>query len=223
MATYAIGDIHGCDTALTTLLSELNPSPDDTFVFLGDYIDRGPGSRQVLDLLMTFAKTHDTLLLKGNHDIMMEQARNQPEILFNWLRFGGLETLKSFDITPAPGWHAQLPKMYWEFIRTMQSYHITDEHIFVHAGLETGISMDMQDEQHLFWNKYNIPDRYDHRQVICGHTARKDGQIANFGHTICIDTFCYGGQWLTALNVTSGKFLQANENGQTRSGLLQNP
>jgi serine/threonine protein phosphatase 1 len=87
--------------------------------------------------------------------------------------------------------------------------------IFVHAGLEADKSLDEQNKHHLFWKKYEQPEVYDSgKTVICGHTSRKNGEIEDFGHTICIDTCAHGGMWLTCLNVETGEFVKANNFGQ---------
>ncbi|WP_299838552.1 hypothetical protein [uncultured Tenacibaculum sp.] len=73
-----------------------------------------------------------------------------------------------------------------------------------------------------FWKKYEKPIAYDlSKTVICGHTSRKDGKIADFGHTICIDTYAHGGKWLTCLNVETGEFLKTNNKGKIEKGQLK--
>src|SRR5262245_14826419 len=78
MATFAIGDIHVCHTALTTLLNEVNPTAADRLIFLGDYIDRGPASRSVMDFLISQAGMRSCVFLRGNHEVMVLEARDDP-------------------------------------------------------------------------------------------------------------------------------------------------
>src|SRR4051794_24858439 len=101
MRTLAIGDIHGCLTALDTLLLAVRPQPDDLIVTLGDYVDRGPDSRRVVDRLLHLPPLCQLVALRGNHDQMMLDARAGAEPLRDWLGCGGRETLRSY--APADG------------------------------------------------------------------------------------------------------------------------
>jgi hypothetical protein len=92
----AIGDIHGCSTALTSLIEAVGLRGDDTIVMLGDYVDRGPDSRAVLDFVLDLGKTHDLVALRGNHEIMMLDARTKKSWLQPWMSYGGAATLKSY-------------------------------------------------------------------------------------------------------------------------------
>ena len=222
MAIYAIGDIHGCYNALTTVINSVQKSDYDTFVFLGDYINRGPKSKQTLDWLMDFSQTNNAVFLRGNHEIMMMVARQDENSLSEWLHFGGNNTLKSFEIVAKEKWAQNINDNYWQFLEQTQPYHQIGKHIFVHAGLEFGKSLDDQNNHNLFWKKYIIPQMYSlENTVICGHTSRKNGEIADFEHTICIDTYAYGGQWLTCLNVNTGEFYQANQEMKLQNGKLK--
>ena len=99
MRTLAIGDIHGCLTALTTLLDFVAPAADDRLIALGDYVDRGPDSRGVLDLLIALHARGRLVALRGNHDEMMLEARAGPtENHSMWLACGGLHTLQSYGV-----------------------------------------------------------------------------------------------------------------------------
>src|SRR5262245_28876628 len=93
----AIGDIHGCATALRTLLEAIKPGPDDVLVPLGDYIDRGPDSRDVIDSLIGLQAQCTLVPLLGNHEEMLFTARLSKGDLRFWLNFGGDETLRSYD------------------------------------------------------------------------------------------------------------------------------
>lgn len=217
MALYAIGDIHGCLNALKTVFKHQKITEEDQVVFLGDYIDRGPESKGVIDWLLTNSSDYNFIFLQGNHEIMMLEARFSREKLMYWLRFGGVETLDSYQIGDDPRWVNKVDQKHWEFMKNCQPYFETDQYIFVHAGLESGIPLNQQDTHHLFWRKFITPEMYTaERKVICGHTSRKNGEVADFGHTICIDTYAYGGQWLTCLNVETNEYLQANDLGEMR-------
>lgn len=222
MAIYAIGDIHGSITALKSIFKEAAISRTDKVVFLGDYIDRGPDSKGVIDWLINNKLNFDFEFILGNHEIMMKTAKSSPEKLLDWLRFGGANTLDSYGIGDDPDWMNKVEKDHWDFIDSCLPYLEIGEFIFVHAGLEKYVDLNQQDEHHLFWKKYEEPESYiPLKTVICGHTSRKNGEIADFGHTICIDTFAYGGMWLTCLNVETGEFLKANNQGQIKKGKLK--
>src|SRR5579864_2214761 len=96
MRTLAIGDIHGCLRALDALLNEVNPQSDDLVVTLGDYVDRGPESQDVLDRILALRQECRCINLKGNHDLMMLEARHDQEQFNEWLKCGGNQTLASY-------------------------------------------------------------------------------------------------------------------------------
>src|SRR5215472_203348 len=96
MRLLAIGDIHGCLHALTALLDLVAPQADDLLIALGDYVDRGPDSRGVLDHLIALHDAGRLIALRGNHDVMMLQARDGHDL--GWLEVGGETTLRSYDI-----------------------------------------------------------------------------------------------------------------------------
>src|SRR5215203_2568112 len=93
MRTLAIGDIHGCHIALTCLLQQVEPRAEDRIVFLGDYIDRGPASREVVDILLSLKKVCSPIFLRGNHEVMLLKARRNARETRLWQISGGLETV----------------------------------------------------------------------------------------------------------------------------------
>ncbi len=222
MAIYAIGDIHGSINALKTIFKQKIIQPEDKVVFLGDYVDRGPDSKGVIDWLISNQKNFDFDFILGNHEIMMTTAKASSERLMEWLHFGGANTLDSYNIGDDPNWMNKIEKAHWDFIDSCVDYLEIGNFIFVHGGLEVGKSLEEQNKHHLFWKKYEEPEAYDStKTVICGHTSRKNGEIADFGHTICIDTYAHGGKWLTCLNVETGEFMKANNKGQIEKGKLK--
>src|SRR5262249_30858987 len=96
MRTIAIGDIHGCLRALDLLLEVIQPRPDDVLITLGDYVDRGPDSRGVLDRLIELQSQCKLIALKGNHDIMMMRGRDDFAAYEDWTHCGGKATLQSY-------------------------------------------------------------------------------------------------------------------------------
>jgi serine/threonine protein phosphatase 1 len=215
----AIGDIHGCNTALEGLIAFVGLRSDDTIVFLGDYVDRGPGSAAVLDFVISLGKTHKVIPLRGNHELMMLDSREKKSLLFSWLRYGGEETLASYSETVDPERpFAQVPKAHMEFLENeLWSYYECDTHFFVHANADADKALPEQPDSSLYWRRFKDPERHiSNKIMVCGHTIQESGEPAFNGHAICIDTWAYGDGWLSCLDVESGIVWQANEAGETR-------
>lgn len=221
MSVFAIGDIHGSYIALKTLLEKLKKKgKEHTYIFLGDYVNKGSNSKKVLDYLIEFSSSHHCVFLKGNHDILMLKARKGKVSYKDWLIQGGDKTLESYQLKEK-GWKEEIPNKHWQFLEETISYYEWNNNLFVHAGLEAGKGLKKQNKQVLFWNKNQKPVQYKkNKKVFCGHTAQKSGEIANFKHTILLDTYAWGGGWLTALNVESGKYYQTNNSGDLRKRKL---
>jgi len=217
MSVFAIGDIHGSHTALKTLLDKLtSKGKEHTYIFLGDYVNKGSDSKEVIDYLIRFKENHHCVFLKGNHDILMLNARKGKSEFKDWVQQGGDKTLKSYQ-AELKNWEKEIPKNHWQFLEDTLPYFKWKDNIFVHAGLDVDKSLKKQSDQVLFWNKNIKPARYKkNKRVFCGHTLQKSGKIKNFKHTILLDTFAWGGGWLTAMNVESGKYYQTNNKGDLR-------
>jgi serine/threonine protein phosphatase 1 len=219
----AIGDIHGCDVAFKTLLAMIQPRPADTIVTLGDYVDRGPDSRGVVDMLLTLEKDCHLIPLLGNHEQMMLEAADQPETMSGWLMFGGLETLASYGLARDAYEQDSIPAAHRAFfVGRCREWFETDTHLFVHAGVEPHLPLAEQQMEVLRWDK--LRDRGPHQSgktVICGHTRQVNGRPLDLGHTICIDTWVYGDGWLTCLDLATRRYWQANQRGESRDGVLE--
>lgn len=213
MRTIAIGDIHGCSTALMSLLEAINPQPTDTLVFLGDYIDRGPDSRGVLETCMAVRKKCNAVFLLGNHEIMLLGAlRGLPPA--HWLGSGGQQTLTSFG-----GRLEGIGSAFQEFLSDCKYYYETATHIFVHANFHADLPMGEQDESSLFWDHLSdrVPDpHFSGKHVFLGHTPQPNGNIGWYGHFTCIDTGCFAGGWLSAVDVNSLESWQVSKQGHLR-------
>lgn len=225
MRILAIGDIHGCSGILDDLLRAVRPLPTDHLVFLGDYVDRGPDSRGVLDRLISLREELNVVCLRGNHELMMTRARRDKSEFKMWYAVGGMQALASYGKSPGRmGTIDDVPAAHWKFLEgDCVDYFESEQHIFAHAGVEPGSPMDEQDEGHLFWEflDHDSPPRHvSGKTVICGHTSQRSGEILDCESTICIDTFAYGGGWLTCLDVDSRKYWQANLLGKVRTGNL---
>jgi serine/threonine protein phosphatase 1 len=235
MRLLAIGDIHGCLTAFNTLLDAVASQPDDQIITLGDYVDRGPDSRGVLERLIALHAGGRLVALRGNHDVMMLEVRNGRDL--GWLAVGGKETLRSYGIADSQidalfedaGWFSdlqgslgQIPKRHWKFLEEdCLPYYETDKHIFVHANLYPDLPLDEQPDYMLYWERLVEPCAHMSGKImICGHTRQKNGLPLDLGTSVCIDTNIYEGGWLTCLDVLSGRVWQANELGKVRTGWL---
>ncbi len=225
MRTLAIGDIHGCLTALTTLLDYVAPAPEDLIVAVGDYVDRGPDSRGVLDHHIALYATGRLVVLRGNHEQMMCAAREDEESLRMWLACGGRETLASYGATVIgrPGLD-RVPAAHWHFLeKTCVDWFETAAHFFVHANAFPDVPLEEQPRVHapVGGRFYQPVHHMSGKVMICGHTRQLDGVPRNLGSTVCIDTGAHDRQgWLTCLDVATGLFWQANQQGQRRSGIL---
>src|SRR5436309_3143545 len=137
MRTLAIGDIHGCLRALDALLDQVDPQPDDLVMILGDYVDRGPDSKGVLERILGLRGRCRCVALKGNHDLMMLTAREDEEHFTEWLACGGKQTLESYHAKV--DWQAfaeAIPAQHWHFLEhACVPYHEIDTHFFVHANV----------------------------------------------------------------------------------------
>lgn len=213
--TIAIGDIHGCSISLRVLLDAISPSPADTIVTLGDYVDGGIDSRGVLDQLIDFEKRHHLVALLGNHEEMMLRARESSTGLEAWMQFGGLSTLASYGDERLDA----VPRAHWEFLGRCRLFLETDTHIFQHANCRPEKPLAEQSRHDLLWLSLHdfVPGPHMSSKIaVVGHTPQRDGEVLDLGHLICIDTNCWKGGWLTALDIESGQVWQVNERGQVR-------
>ena len=215
MRVLAIGDIHGCNRALDTLLNVVMPGRDDLLITLGDYVDWGPDSRGVIDRLIDLDTRTRLVPLRGNHEELMIRARDFPNEVDLWLNVGGRTTLSSYG-------DQGIPDAHWDFLITRcVDYFETDSHIFVHGGLNPNLPAAEQKIHVLRWQSFREPrPHFSGKTMVCGHTEQKDGWPCNRGHAVCIDTGVRRRGWLTCLDVTTGRFWQSSENGGLRSGEL---
>ncbi len=222
--TLAIGDIHGCLTALQTLLDLVQPEANDQLITLGDYVDRGPDSRETLELLIALYDQGRLIPLRGNHDEMMLYSRHDWHERSMWLRFGGVETLASYGHRATDEHYDHVPERHWKFLaEDLRNHYETETHLFVHAVADPDQPLSEQDTATLLWNRLTKPIRhYSGKRLICGHTRQDSGLPLDLGPTVCIDTAIYEPYgWLTCLDVNSGHFWQANQRGETRIGSLE--
>lgn len=214
--TIAIGDMHGCSRALDALLNRIQPTRDDLIVPLGDFVDRGPNSKGVVDRLIDLESACQLEPILGNHEEMMMMVLNGHMGPSDWLRYGGVNTLESYGFA---GDLNVVPETHRDFFQRCRDYLETETHFFIHANYVPTIPLPEHDREVLrWWSLLQMtPGPHENGKIgVLGHTPDKSGEILDLGYLKCIDTYCYGGKWLTALDVTSGEVWQANEAGQLR-------
>lgn len=219
----AVGDIHGCSMALVSLMDAVAPGPDDLVVYLGDYVDRGPDTRGVIDHIRAQAEAQPVVSLRGNHELLMLGARESRFQFHSWQSVGGWETLESYDCDGSPAWIADVPDEHWQFLMATEPWLETESHIFVHARPNPEKPMHAQSERELYWERCaDLPLHQSGKPAVIGHTRQASGVPAQFAGGVCIDTAAVSGQWLTCLCAGSGEYWQANMEGRIRTGALEN-
>jgi serine/threonine protein phosphatase 1 len=186
----AIGDIHGCIVSFETLLAAVQPSSDDLIVTLGDYVDRGPRSRDVIEKLIALQATGRLVALTGNHDQMMLDARTGDPAKLWWLDDYGADTLASY-VTSGKGSLEDVPEAHWRFLeRDCRDWFETETHFFVHANAYPDVPFAEQPVYMLRWESFGEPAPHSSgKTMVCGHTSQKSGRPKHVGHAICIDTY----------------------------------
>jgi serine/threonine protein phosphatase 1 len=221
---YAIGDIHGRADLLGEMLKRIdvdlatNPIPYGIEVYLGDYIDRGPASRQVLDQLVARKRTHQTVFLRGNHETYLAGFVTNPAILDDWQRLGGLETLMSYGIKPtinadadaqarlAAALDEALPESHRGFLEDLKSSFTCGDFFFVHAGIRPGIPLAKQRDEDLLWIRrdFLLCEEDFKKFIVHGHTPVLKPDIRQ--NRINIDTGAFATGRLTCLVIERDEF-----------------
>jgi serine/threonine protein phosphatase 1 len=218
---YAIGDIHGRDDLLARLVREIRQDASTTapgmrrvIVYVGDYVDRGMESRQVIERLLAAPPDgFEAVYLLGNHEEAFLDFLDGAPIAFDWFRYGGLETLYSYNVSVnrqvarpvdiedvRSRAIAAVPASHVAFLRSCKLWHIEGDYMFVHAGVRPGVPLDQQQAVDLLWI----------RDDFLGSRADHDGKVIVHGHTICerpevgrnrinVDTGAYATGRLTCL------------------------
>jgi serine/threonine protein phosphatase 1 len=214
--TFAFGDIHGCDLALRTLLERIELRPDDTLVVLGDVIDRGPKSKEVIDLLLDVGRRCRMISIMGNHEELFLAALSHRRPIREWLDLGGTETLMSYG-----GIIDDIPAAHRAYLANMMDYWETETDIFVHAAVHPDEPMSAQSTDRMRWKSIKgieLP-HYSGKRVVCGHTPQS-GEPLVFDGWVCIETGVHTGGWLTALETQRNIAFQANQIGEFRYARL---
>jgi len=215
---YAIGDIHGSLRKLRALLARCHGHAQGrraSFVFLGDYIDRGPESAGVVrDLIALQARLRDQVVaLKGNHEAFALDVIDAATPAEHWLSQGGTQTLRSYGVADA----SALPREHVDWLRALPLSYDDGRRFFVHAGVDPDKALDAQDEHDMLWIREPfLSDRSDHgRLVVHGHTPLESGAPDLRRNRLNLDTGAVFGGPLTAAVFTNAQtapigFLQAD-------------
>lgn len=189
--TFAIGDIHGCIDPMRRLLSRIQAyAKGGTVVFLGDYVDRGPDSKSVVDLLMAGTREPgwNWITLKGNHEDMMAGAFDGRYERSWWLGNGGVQTMVSYG-----GWIAAEPI---EWMRHLPLKHEDEHRIYAHAGLDETVPLSEQTEHTLLWSRKppHYSGSYWGKHLVHGHTPSNSNPMT-IGNRTNVDSACvFGGK-----------------------------
>ncbi len=208
---FAIGDIHGCLNKLAALIGLIRVDwAEDTLVFLGDYIDRGPDSKPVVDYVIELREKHGRVVcLRGNHEAMfLNYLDRREEQIFLWN--GGRETLRSYGIDPeAEDRKTGIPAKHLEFFRALSPFYETEKYLFVHAGVRPGIPVKLQDPHDLIWirHEFFMAEHGLEKTVVFGHTPFQREPFVG-EKMIGIDTGAVYGGTLTCLELPDMKFHQ---------------
>ncbi len=196
-----ISDIHGEYDKLCSVLEQVCPQKEDTIVFMGDYIDRGAKSREVVDKIISMQDVCNCVYLIGSHEYAMMHAPNDDYYNYLFWNYGGDATAKSY------GGFDNIMKLHGDFFRGLKFYYISGNYFFIHAGIRIGIPLEKQSPEDMVYirsefykRKHNLPYK-----IIFGHTEFDEPQIQD--DKICIDTGCgkYKDAHLTAIILENSK------------------
>ncbi|MBB5053861.1 serine/threonine protein phosphatase 1 [Afipia massiliensis] len=211
---YAVGDVHGRSDLLAETIARIDedvrrrPVEHVIEVYLGDYIDRGPDSSGVLDLLAVRLVRRHAICLRGNHEAILERfLRQDADALYHWSKLGGLQTLASYGIVPRSRSEMEtpsairrslielFPREHELFLQCLRNSFVCGDFLFVHAGIKPGVPMNLQDPEDLHWIRDEfLNSEINHGKVIVhGHTPVDHPDIRQ--NRINIDT----GAWRTGV------------------------
>lgn len=221
---YAVGDVHGRLDLLDALLAQIEADmarrkrAENLVVFLGDLIDRGPQSAQVIERLRTWEPRDATaIFLCGNHEeVLLRVLAGEPTILGDWLKFGGVECLASYGISATEldelqepealaRVKATIPAEHQSFLESFADTFRFGDYLFVHAGIRPGREITAQEQKDLRWIRHPfLDDATDHGFVVVhGHTISE--AVEERSNRIGIDTGAYRSGVLTAMAIEGGK------------------
>jgi len=213
---FVFSDIHGCFNELKSLMQKIEDLIDDDsqLIFLGDYIDRGPNSKKVLDYLLKLREKYpSTIFLYGNHEKMFLEFIIEPKMSNPFLYNGGHETLKDFK----KDMRWDIDDKYIEFINSMKLYYETEDYFFVHAGVPNKDfdELTFEDEEDLLWirDSFLESERIWDKMIIHGHTPVQEVEFKD--NRINIDTGCVFNGQLTCLVLPEQQVISQKNLGQS--------
>jgi serine/threonine protein phosphatase 1 len=205
----------------TIIDADLAHAPFDRVihVFLGDYVDRGPDSYGTIELLLDRARRHESVFLMGNHELLLLQMLNDPELYQDWKKFGGMETLISYGVRPLVNATASecsalvkefahaLPDRHRHFFRALKACYSCGDFFFVHAGVRPGIPLDQQRVEDLLWirDEFLLSEDNFGKYIVHGHSPVRSPDIRS--NRINIDTGAYATGNLTLLSIQGDSLL----------------
>lgn len=218
--TFVVGDLHGCVEELERLLEALQPTAADTICFLGDYIDRGPSPRGVVERMLRLREEGPScVFLKGNHEDMFLAYVGYPghhgeAFLLN----GGRPTLASYGLAGLPPWEIaeRLPDAHREFFLSLQTQATFGRFLCVHAGVRPSRPLDEQSEEDLLWIREEFI-KATHRfpyTVLYGHTPQREVRL-HLPFAVGLDTGLVYGNRLSCLELTRHELWQIARGART--------
>jgi serine/threonine protein phosphatase 1 len=221
---FAVGDIHGCFSELSLLLnfleSEKSFNTDDTIIFIGDYIDRGANTASVVQLLIDWSKKYPrSLFLKGNHEQFLIKTLNKDfQAAEHWWKNGAKEALESYGLNFAhlDKLESSLPPEHIDFFTNkLERYIISNEYVFVHAGIDVDKPILTQVDEVIFWvrDAFLSRDVSIDKTIVFGHTPFKDVSVSK--GKIGIDTGCVYGGKLSVVNLADNEIYSCGLGVQT--------
>lgn len=237
---YAVGDIHGRADLLKDLVGQIGddaaraaPAEPPVLIFVGDYVDRGPGVKDVLDQVIALqaAGRFEVRALKGNHEEFLLRFMQDASVGAIWSEYGGLQTLAGYGVTPPPrrtnakDWEqtrraleAAMPQAHARFLSALETIAVYGDYAFVHAGVRPGVPLAEQREEDLLWirDEFLQSSRAFDKVIVYGHTPEPAPVLGR--HRIGIDTGAYATGVLTALRLEGAEraIIQATAAGGLR-------
>lgn len=215
---YAVGDVHGRIDLLQRLLERIwadAAEPIKYLILLGDYVDRGPASKDVVEYLIKLERPGwDIIKLRGNHEQVLLEYLNNPEAYQAWRSFGGAETLLSYGVRPPmfsdpkelrrahEQFAALLPRTHLAFLMALPCAHVVGDYFFVHAGVRPGIALDRQTPEDMLWirDDFLLSDERLEKVIVHGHSPSERPVLR--ANRVGIDTGAYATNCLTAAKLT---------------------
>ena len=222
LRVYAIGDVHGCIDELRQMIENIDaeqvifPAQQSKIIFLGDYVDRGPANRDVIDYLIELQKTdRDIVFLRGNHDhkvlLFLREAKRTGSDFIKW---GGDATLRDYGVDvkecetmedASDVFAKNLPNSHKEFFENLEYSYSLDDYFFCHAGVRPGVPLAEQTKHDLCWirSDFLFHEEPFEKVIIHGHTITDEPEVKQ--NRINVDTCCYGTGTLTAVVLEGDK------------------